>query len=101
MFLNTGLQNKQGGSSLMNLYDYETDIPDFVLPKAFRFWTSLNCCPENMEEKKKTPPAQFIRSEVPSVTNPRISVFSFIQDNISHLKNMKLLAINSYLPPLF
>lgn len=53
MFLNTGLQNKQGGSSLMNLYDYETDIPDFVLPKAFRFWTSLNCCPENMGEKKK------------------------------------------------
>lgn len=51
--------------------------------------------------KKKTPPAQFIRSEVPSVTNPRISVFTFIQDNISHLKNMKLLAINSYLPPLF
>lgn len=36
----------------MNLYDYETDILDFVFSKEFSFWTSLNCCPENIGEKK-------------------------------------------------
>lgn len=51
--------------------------------------------------KKKPSPAQFIHANVPFVTTPGTSGFSFVQNDLSQVKTMKLLDIKGYLPPLF
>lgn len=49
----------------------------------------------------KTSSAQFICADVPFVTTPGTSGFSFVQNDLSQVKTVKLLDIKGYLPPLF